>query len=145
MRASSDRPFIGASPKYHRLPIAKPNLITSFETSKQLPPQSRCKPPLTQLSSPTAQQFGQEGSEHLMMFMQTHLVDSPVQMDGGCCLCVYTDDVGTGLNEVSHPKLWLDNHLQAPRMSQGGTAHQTGRRRPHSKNPIGAPAYSACI
>ena len=40
----------------------------------------------------------------------SHVVDQAVEMDGGRLLCVYTDDVTAGFDEVGDPLFGLHNH-----------------------------------
>jgi len=40
-----------------------------------------------------------------------HLVDGPVQVDGGGVLAVHADDVSASLDKVRHAELGLHNHL----------------------------------
>ena len=40
----------------------------------------------------------------------SHIVDQTVEMDGGRLLCVHTDDVTAGLDEVGYPLFGLHNH-----------------------------------
>jgi hypothetical protein len=44
---------------------------------------------------------------------------SPVQVDGGGCLCVHADDVSTSLGKVGHTQLRLHNHLHKQTSNSG--------------------------
>ena len=57
----------------------------------------------------------------------THLVDGPVEMDGGLLLRVDGDDVGAGLGKVGYAELGLDNHLSVDEGVRGRPEWDMGR------------------